>query len=132
MLTPMRFFQRTAVILLIIALGTWLFYIGREHQIFFDNRTITRGEQNFRALEQVNVSVDGGAKIELLARDRDVIKTVGPSFMLRVEILDSLGGDVERVIELQIRPEFKRDMLINIPLLAAGRSDFILPAPNWN
>lgn len=128
----MRIIQRIAVILLIIALGTWLFYIGREHQIFIDNKSITRGEQNFKALEQVNVSIDGGAKIELLARDRDVIKTVGPAFKLRVEILDSLGGDVARVIELDVRPEFGRDMLINIPLLAAGRSDYILPAPNAN
>ena len=128
----MRILQRAAVVLLIIALGTWLFYIGREHQIFLDNKSITRGDQNFKAFEQVNVSVNNGSKIELLARDRDMTKAVGPAFALRVEILDSLGGDVAKVIELQVRPEFNRDMLINIPLLAAGRSDFILPAPSAN
>ena len=125
----MRILQRTAVVLLIIALGTWLFYIGREHQIFLDNKSITRGEQSFKAFEQVNVSVNNGNKIELLARDRDMATAVGPSFVLRVEILDSLGGDVAKVIEVEVRPEFNRDMLINILLLAAGRSDFILPAP---
>ena len=128
----MRILQRAAVVLLIIALGTWLFYIGREHQIFIDNKSITRGDQNFKAFEQVNVSVNNGSKIELLARDRDMTKAVGPAFELRVEILDSLGGDAAKVIELQVRPEFNRDMLINIPLLAAGRSDFILPAPGAN
>ncbi|MBQ8691855.1 MAG: hypothetical protein IJ520_01765 [Synergistaceae bacterium] len=90
----MRILQRAAVVLLIIALGTWLFYIGREHQIFLDNKSITRDDKNFKAFEQVNVSVNDGAKIELLARDRDMAKAVGPAFMLRVEILDSLGGDV--------------------------------------
>ena len=128
----MRILQRAAVVLLIIALGTWLFYIGREHQIFLDNKSITRDDKNFKAFEQVNVSVNNGSKIELLARDRDMAKAVGPAFMLRVEILDSLGGDVAKEIEVQVRPEFNRDMLINIPLLAAGRSDFILPAPGAN
>ena len=128
----MRILQRAAVVLLIIALGTWLFYIGREHQIFLDNKSITRDDKNFKAFEQVNVSVNDGAKIELLARDRDMAKAVGPAFMLRVEILDSLGGDVAKVIEVQVRPEFNRDMLFNITLLSAGRSDFILPAPGAN
>ena len=129
MKTFMRIFQRLLLLALLIALGTWLFYIGREHQVFLDNKSIEREGKNFRALEQVNVSVNGGTPIELLARDRDVAVTVGPKFSLKVEILDSMGGDVERVVELTLEPGFGKDMMLSLPLLAALRTDFILPPP---
>ena len=48
----------------------------REHQIFLDNKTIEADGKTFKAMEQVNVSVNGGDPVELLARDRDVIKVV--------------------------------------------------------
>ncbi|MCR4817744.1 MAG: hypothetical protein K5841_02160 [Fretibacterium sp.] len=125
----MRFFQRMVLLALLIALGTWLFYIGREHKIFLDNKSIERDGKNYRALEQVNVSVNGGEPIELLARDRDVAITVGPKFYLKVEVLDSMGGDVERVIEMPLEPGFDKDMMLSLPLLNAARGDFILPPP---
>ncbi|MBR1672866.1 MAG: hypothetical protein IJ702_08060 [Fretibacterium sp.] len=136
MKTIMRFLQRTALLALLLALGTWLFYIGREHQIFLDNKSIERDGKNFRALEQVNVSVKSkshgdawGEPIELLARDRDVVVTVGPKFSLKAEILDSMGGDVERVIEITLEPGFQKDLMLSLPLLNAARGDFILPSP---
>ena len=125
----MRFFQRAVLVALLIALGTWLFYIGREHQVFLDNKSIERDGRNFRALEQVNVSVNGGKAVELLARDRDVAKAVGPVFSLKVEVLDFLGGDVEKTIELELHPGFGGDMMLSLPLMAAGREDFVLPPP---
>ncbi|MCR5346709.1 MAG: hypothetical protein K6E38_02950 [Fretibacterium sp.] len=129
MKTFMRFFQRTVLLALLIALGTWLFYIGREHRVFLDNKSIERDGKNFRALEQVNVSVNGGDPIELLARDRDVAVTVGPKFSIKVEVLDSMGGDVARTVEMTMEPGFGKDMMISLPLLNAARGDFILPPP---
>ena len=129
MMKLMSFVQRLALLALLIALGVWPFYIGREHQIFLDNKSIQRDGKNFRALEQVNVSVNGSAAVEMFPRDRDVAKAVGPAFSIRVEVLDSLGGDVEKVIELEVRPGFDKDLMLSLPLLAAGREDFILPPP---
>ena len=129
MKTFMRIFQRLVVLALLIALGTWLFYIGREHQIFLDNKSIERDGKNFKALEQVNVSLNGGEPIELLARDRDVTVFVGPKAKVKIEVFDSMGGDVERVVEIEIEPGFDKDLMLSIPLLAAQRTDFILPPP---
>ena len=125
----MSAFQRVVLLVLLVALGTWLFYIGREHQIFLDNKSIERDGQNFRALAQVNVSVNGGPTLELFPRDREIARVVGPDFTLKVEVLDSLGGDVEKTFELEMRPEFDKDLMISLPLLAAGRDDYVLPAP---
>ena len=125
----MRVLQRTIVLAALLALGVALFYVGREHQIFLDNKTIELEGVTFKALQEVRVSVNGGDPVELLARDRDVVKAVGPSFSLRVEVLDSMGGNVERTIELRLTPGFGKDMMLSLPLLAAGREDFLLPPP---
>ena len=49
----MRTLQRFAALCLVLLLSTWLFYIGREHQVFLDNKGIEVGEQRFRALDFV-------------------------------------------------------------------------------
>ncbi|MBR0069034.1 MAG: hypothetical protein IJP97_00910, partial [Synergistaceae bacterium] len=80
----MRWFQRLVLLAGLIALGFWLFFIGREHNIYLDNRTM--GEH--KALEQVNVSVNNGKVSELLPRDRDVRKIVGIEFTVKAEVFD--------------------------------------------
>ena len=130
----MRVFQRIASLCFIAALSVGLFYIGREHQIFLDNKTIEIEGQNFRALEFVRVTVapnsTGNAPpIELMPRDRDLAKVVGPSFYLKVEVMDEFGEDVEKVIEKNLKLGFSKDMMLSMPLLAADRDDYILPPP---
>ena len=125
----MRLFQRTMVFFLVLALAVWLFYIGREHQVFVDNRTIEVEGQNYRALKYVKVTVGDNPEIELMPRDRDLAKVAGPSFRLKVEVFDEFGEEIEKVIEKELRPGFAKDMMLSMPLLAAEREDYILPPP---
>ena len=129
----MRWFQRLVVLAALIALGVWLFYIGREHQIFLDNKTL--GE--FKALEQVNVSINGGEVSELMTRERDVKKVVGPKFEIKAEIFDD-DGEIAKTITKEIeidnlcKFQFSKDIMINLPALAADpekTENFIVPAP---
>ena len=120
----MRWFQRLVVLAGLIALGIWLFFIGREHNIYLDNRTM--GEH--KALEQVNVSVNNGKVSELLPRDRDVRKIVGMEFTVKAEIFDD-KGEIINTITKTIRPKCSKDIMINLPALAAGDEEFIIPAP---
>ncbi|MBR1486314.1 MAG: hypothetical protein IJ597_03565 [Synergistaceae bacterium] len=126
----MRLFQRLVVLAALIALGIWLFYIGREHQIFLDNKTL--GE--YKALEQVNVSVNGGEVSELMERERDVRKVVGPKFEIKAEIFDD-DGEISKTITKEIKIDdlckfqFSKDIMINLPALAAEAENFIVPAP---
>ena len=129
----MRWFQRLVVIAALIALGIWLFYIGREHQIFLDNKTLG----DFKALEQVNVSINGGEVSELMARERDVKKVVGPKFEIKAEIFDEDGEiskTITKLIEIDnlCKFQFSKDIMINLPALAADQEkteNFIVPAP---
>ncbi len=126
----MRWFQRLVVLAALIALGVWLFYIGREHQIFLDNKTL--GE--FKALEQVNVSVDDSKISELMPRERDVKKVVGPKFVIKAEIFNE-DGDIIKTITKEIeidnlcKFQFSKDIMINLPALAGNAENFIVPAP---
>lgn len=120
----MRWLQRIILLAGLCGLGVYLFYIGREHQIFLDNKTL--GE--YKALEQVNVSINGGDTVELMERERDMRKAVGPSFELKAEIFDE-NGNVANTITKTITPAFSKDIMINLPALAGGAEGFIVPAP---
>lgn len=120
----MRWLQRLVVLAALIALGFWLFLIGREHNIYLDNRTM--GEH--KALEQVNVSVNNGKVSELLPRDRDVRKIVGIEFTVKAEVFDD-KGEIINTITKTIYPKCSKDIMINLPAMAAGDEGFIVPAP---
>ena len=120
----MRWFQRLVLLAGLIALGIWLFFIGREHNIYLDNRTM--GEH--KALEQVNVSINDGKVSELLPRDRDVCKVVGIKFEVKAEVFDD-KGEIINTITKTIYPKCSKDIMINLPAMAAGDEGFIVPAP---
>ena len=120
----MRWLQRIILIAGLCALGFWLFYIGREHQVYLDNKTL--GE--YTALEQVNVSINGGKAVELMARERDVLKSVGPRFELKAEVFDE-DGEIVNTITRTIEPKCSKDIMINMPALAGGSGEFVVPAP---
>ena len=120
----MRWFQRLVLVAALIALGVWLFYIGREHQIFLDNKTLG----DFKALEQVNVSINGGEISELMPRERDVRKVVGPEFEVKAEIFNENGEIINRIAK-KVKVNFSKDIMINLPAFAAGDENFIVPAP---
>ncbi len=120
----MRWTQRIILITGLAALGVWLFYIGREHQIFLDNKSF----EDYRPLEQVNVKINGGEVVELLPRERAVVKTVGAEFEFEAEIFGT-DGKIIRTLGKIIKPAFSRDIMINLPALASGSDNYILPAP---
>ena len=121
----MRWTQRLILLAALIALGGWLFYIGREHQIFLDNRTLN----GYKALEQVNVSINNGEVSELMTRERGVQKVAGPKFTLKAQVFDEDGNIIqtlEREVKLCI---LSKDIMINLPVFVSSDRGFIVPAP---
>ena len=118
----MRWYQRLIIVTGLVALGFWLFYVGREHQILLDNKNVN----GLKALEQVNVSINGGELAELMPGDRDMRKAVGPEFEVKAEILDD-NGEVVSTITKTVKIGCVKNMTISLPALAAGSEDFTLP-----
>ena len=119
-----RWFQRLVVLAALTALGIWLFYIGREHQIFLDNKNF----ENFKAFEQVNVSINGGEEIELMQRERNLAKVVGPKFEVEAKIFND-DGEISNVVKRTVNLCFSKDIMINLPVFAVSDDGFIVPAP---
>ena len=61
----MRTLQRIAALCFIAVFSVFLFYIGREHQVFLDNKSIEIEGKNFVALRYVRVSVNNASPIML-------------------------------------------------------------------
>ncbi len=126
----MRFLQRTLLLAFFIALGTWLFYIGREHKVFLDNKTLDHEGQTFKALKYVNVTVNNtSSPVELMAKDRDVVKSVGALLKVQVDVMDEFGENVEKTISFDFNLGFRKDIMLSLPLIASGQNNFVLPAP---
>ena len=122
----MRWTQRLILLAALIALGGWLFYIGREHQIFLDNRTLN----GYKALEQVNVSINNGEESELMTRERSVQKVVGPKFRLKAQVFDE-DGNIIQTLEREVKLcPLSKDVMINLPVFVSSSDEgFIVPAP---
>lgn len=120
----MRWYQRIIVVAGLVALGFWLFYVGREHKIFLDNKAVN----DYAPLEQVNVSINGGEAAELMPKDRDMRKAVGPEFELKAEIFDE-KGEIINTITRKVIIGCSKDIMISLPILAGGSEDFVMPSP---
>jgi hypothetical protein len=119
---------RIGLILLLIAFGAFLFYIGKEHQVFLDDKEITLEGKTYPAIGNLRVSVNGGDPLEFVADDRDVSVSDGPSLSVKVEITDA-DGKVLKTVERSARLRFQRTVMVSLPALAGGAPDFLIPPP---
>lgn len=120
----MRLYQRIIVVCGLVALGFWLFYVGREHKIYLDNKAAG----DYRPIEQVNVSINGGEVQEIMARERVLGKSVGPEFVLKAEIVDE-DGEVVNTITKTVKVGCSKDVMISLPKLVGSSGDFFLELP---
>lgn len=109
-----RLIIRIAFVLLLILLGIWMFFIGKQHTLLLDNMTVG----DYRALDLVYVSVDGGDELELTRRMRDQAIVTAQTHTVRITYTDSSWNEV--TIEKKIHiPLNENMMLLSIPTLIA-------------
>lgn len=117
------FYIRIAALILVILLGVWMFFIGKQHTILLDNNKVG----DVRALEEVSVSVDGGPAIELYSRMRDQAVVTGQSHTLNVVFTGDDGTEYtfEKKIKLPIDENM---MILYLPVLVADPN---APMETW-
>ena len=119
---------RTVLVLLLVGLGVVLFALGKEHQVFLDNKALAVGGAEVPALESVRVTVDGGEPLEFAADDRDVVQTRGLRANLKLEILDG-NGNVTKTVERSVSFSFEDRVMLSLPVLVQGGEGYRLPPP---
>ena len=120
---------RTGLVLLLVGLGVLLFFLGKEHQVFLDNKAVAAGGKEIPALESGRVTVEGGEPLEFVADDRDVTKIRGPRAHVKLELLDP-EGKVTRTVERSVSFSFENRAMISLPALAAGDEGYRLAPPS--
>lgn len=119
---------RTVLVLLLVGLGVVLFALGKEHQVFLDNKALAVGGAEVPALEAVRVTVDGGEPLEFAADDRDVAQTRGLRANLKLEVLDG-NGNVTKTVERSVSFSFEDRVMLSLPVLVQGGEGYRLPPP---
>lgn len=118
---PRRLWLRAAAVVLLILIGVLMFFIGRQHSILVDNKTIEIDGVTYKALDLCEVSIDGSAPEELVPRDRIQVNVMGQSHKLVVTYTDEFWE--EKRVEIRFRtPVPEEMMLMSIPAVANGLS----------
>lgn len=114
-----RFWVRSAAIIVILAFSVFLFFIGRQHTILVDNKSITINETEFQALQLVEVQINKQPPLELAARDRDKYEATGQKHTVTIMYTDKTWE--EHVIVRTFKVPLMQDMLIiSIPALVGN------------
>ncbi len=106
------FWIRVAVIALLIALGVWMFFIGKQHTILLDNNR----SGDYRPLDEVAVSIDGSEPLDIWSRMRDQMIVTGQGHTLTVTYVDDNWQEQTITRELDI-PVGEVYMLLSLPYL---------------
>lgn len=109
-----RLIIRIIAILFLALVAFSMYRVGRKHTILLDNKTIEVKDENFKALDIVEIQVNNLEELELTKRDRDVAEVMGQTQNVKVTYTDSNWNEV--VIERKIKiPHGDVMILFSIP-----------------
>ncbi len=113
------FMMRLAAILLVLLLGVVLFFIGKQHAVLLDNKTITVNGEEIRALKMVEVQVDKHESLEFVPRDRDKVDVVRQKHTITVSYTDENWEEISITRKFTV-PLMEDMVIISIPTLVAN------------
>lgn len=106
---------RLICIILLILLGVWMYFLGREHTILVDNKTIG----DIKAFDLVSVQVDDQEPVELTKRGRDQFIVQSQKHTLKVTYTDKNWNETTKTWTFSVPAGW--DMaLVSIPYLASN------------
>jgi hypothetical protein len=113
-----QFLIRTAAVVIVLLLGVLMYFVGRQHTVLLDNRTVTVEGQEIRALQLVTVQVDRQEELELASRDRDQALVTGQRHTITVTYTDSDWNEhsFSRDFKLPVGEDMS---IVSIPTLVA-------------
>lgn len=157
--SPMkRYVVVGSLIALLVLISCLLFYYGRQHKVVIDNRGVEQADgQSLRALAGARVGVDMaslddekappsapptlsfrfwplpdqsvGTAVEMMPRERIMVKVVGPAFNLKANVLNNMG-EVTKTIDTDIELGVKRDAMVRLVKLAGDLPGHLEEFPN--
>jgi hypothetical protein len=114
-----RFLIRTIALVVVLLFGVLMYFVGRQHTILLDNKTVTVEGKELRALQLVEVQVDNLEVLELASRDRDMAVVTMQRHKVTITYTDSDWNDISFTREFKV-PVGEDMSIISIPTLVAN------------
>lgn len=124
-----RWAFRSGLVLVLIALGVFLFVLGKEHVVFVDNLELTVQGVTYSPTGSFEVWIDGVqvGRTAIAPGKRNVLNVPGPKHLLELQEMDGnepVGPRIEQSFKIDA---LKTQVIINLPALLAGSDAFLYP-----
>ena len=111
---------RIAALAIILGIAALMFYVGRGHTVYFDNKKLETAEKTYEPPHKIEVYVDGERVAKLNKKDRGMAETMGNNFEMQLAITEEKGGE-ERRVKVGLPLPYDLDgIVINLPALLQG------------
>lgn len=111
---------RVAAVLFLVALGVLMYFLGRGHTVYIDNKKLDYEGVTYDTPYKVEVYVDGERVAKLYDKERGSSICIGANFSMDLVIIEEKGGDeVTETYSVKL-PYDKDGLILNIPALRAG------------
>lgn len=127
-----RLVIRIALVVLLVLLCFGLYYIGKEHDVYVDNKTVTIDGREYQEIEYLALVVNGDEKdsVEYFAGDRDVLKLQGPNHTLKIIVMDEDTEEVIKTVERKLSLGTIPAIMVSLPAIAEEAENVELPLPH--
>lgn len=127
-----RLVIRVALVVLLVLLCFGLYYIGKEHDVYVDNKTVTIDGREYQEIEYLALVVNGDEKdsVEYFAGDRDVLKLQGPNHTLKIIVMDEDTEEVIKTVERKLSLGTTPAIMVSMPAIAEEAENIELPLPH--
>lgn len=113
---------RLAAVLLLVAIGVAMYFLGRGHTVYLDNKKLEHDGTLYDTPYKVEVYVDGERVAKLYDKERGSSICIGANFEMELVITEEKGGE-ETTESYAIKLPYDKDgLIVNLPGLRAGLS----------
>ena len=121
-----RFFIRLATVLVLIGIAVLMYFLGRGHTVYFDNKKLDYNGTTYDTPYKVEVYVGGERVAKLYDKERGSSICIGANFKIELKVTQEKGGtETEETYSIKL-PYDKDGLIVNLPGLMAG-----LPEDAW-
>ena len=117
---------RIITVVFFVALAVLMYFLGRGHTVYFDNKKLDYNGTTYDTPYKVEVYVDGERAAKLYDKERGSSICIGANFKMELKVTQEKGGtETEETYSIKL-PYDKDGLIVNLPGLMAG-----LPEDAW-
>ena len=111
---------RIITVVFFVALAVLMYFLGRGHTVYFDNRKLEYDGVTYDTPYKVEVYVDGERAAKLYDKERGSSICIGANFTMELKVTQEKGGtETEETYSIKL-PYDKDGLIVNLPGLMAG------------